>query len=167
MPTYYESLGVRDDATDEDIKNAFRRLAKKYHPDVNKSANAQQMFCDVYAAYEILADATKRKKYDAYLTNLARPKPPPSMQEEQEEIRTWQTQAESKGQTYADMPYKEFVSKVLDTMGAVAVCGFGVYMIFGLVMGAIFLIAAPFVLGPGGLLLWVGAYFYWKALNKP
>jgi DnaJ-class molecular chaperone len=64
---YYEVLGVKRDATEKEIRSAYRRLARKYHPDVNpgdKAAEAQ--FKDINAAYEVLKDADKRKKYDKY-----------------------------------------------------------------------------------------------------
>ena len=64
---YYEILGVKKDATDKDIKQAYRRLARKYHPDVNpgdKSAEAK--FKEINAAYEVLSDKEKRHKYDKY-----------------------------------------------------------------------------------------------------
>jgi len=60
----YEVLGVSRDATNEDIKKAYRSLAIRYHPDKNKEPNATQKFQDISVAYEILSDPEKRKKYD-------------------------------------------------------------------------------------------------------
>ena len=61
---YYETLGVKREATQQEIKSAYRKLARKYHPDVNKSADAQEKFKDINEAYEVLGDADKRKRYD-------------------------------------------------------------------------------------------------------
>ena len=61
---YYEILGVKRDATQQAIKSAYRKLARKYHPDVNKSADAQEKFKDINEAYEVLGDEQKRKRYD-------------------------------------------------------------------------------------------------------
>jgi len=61
---YYETLGVPRTATQDDIRKTYRKLARKYHPDVNKSAGAQAKFQDVAEAYEVLGDPDKRKKYD-------------------------------------------------------------------------------------------------------
>lgn len=61
---YYEILGVQRTATQQEIKSAYRKLARKYHPDVNKSADAQTKFKDINEAYEVLGDETKRKRYD-------------------------------------------------------------------------------------------------------
>ena len=62
---YYATLGVAKTATDKEIKQAFRKLARKYHPDVNPGdKGAEAKFKDVNEAYEVLGDAEKRKKYD-------------------------------------------------------------------------------------------------------
>src|SRR3954471_13032689 len=61
---YYKNLGVERSASDEDIKKAYRKLARKYHPDVSKEANAKEKFQDVAEAYETLKDKEKRAAYD-------------------------------------------------------------------------------------------------------
>ncbi|MFH1722460.1 MAG: molecular chaperone DnaJ [Candidatus Altiarchaeota archaeon] len=63
---YYEVLGVGKDASAAEIKKAYRTLAKKYHPDYNKDAGAEDKFKEVSEAYEVLADAEKKQKYDQY-----------------------------------------------------------------------------------------------------
>ncbi|MBN1176267.1 MAG: J domain-containing protein [Dehalococcoidales bacterium] len=63
----YDLLGVSKSASDKEIKQAYRRLARKYHPDVNAGdKGAESKFKEVNAAYEVLSDADKRKKYDKY-----------------------------------------------------------------------------------------------------
>ena len=67
---YYKVLGVEQNATQADIRKAYRKLAKKYHPDVNKSdPDAQQRFQEINEANEVLGDPEKRKKYDEYGEN--------------------------------------------------------------------------------------------------
>jgi curved DNA-binding protein len=61
---YYEILGVSRDAKPEDIRKAYRKLAKKYHPDVNKEAGAEEKYKEINEAYEVLKDPDKRQKYD-------------------------------------------------------------------------------------------------------
>ena len=61
---YYEVLGVSKTATDEEIKRSFRKLAKQYHPDVNKEPGAEEKFKEIGEAYAILSDPTKRKQYE-------------------------------------------------------------------------------------------------------
>ena len=63
---YYEVLGVSKDASDDDIKSAFRKLAKKYHPDICKEPDAEEKFKEVQEAYAVLSDPTKRKQYDQF-----------------------------------------------------------------------------------------------------
>ncbi len=65
---YYKTLNVSKDASDADIKRAYRKLAAKYHPDRNKAADAEQQFNQVGEAYEVLSNSQKRKMYDTYGT---------------------------------------------------------------------------------------------------
>jgi curved DNA-binding protein len=62
---YYEILGVAKDAAPEVIRRAYRRLAKKYHPDMNKEKGAEQKYKDVNEAWEVLKDPERRRRYDA------------------------------------------------------------------------------------------------------
>ena len=63
---YYEVLGVSKNASQDEIKSAFRKLAKKYHPDVSKEPDAEAKFKEVQEAYAILSDEGKRKQYDQF-----------------------------------------------------------------------------------------------------
>ncbi|MBP7213751.1 MAG: molecular chaperone DnaJ [Anaerolineaceae bacterium] len=63
---YYETLGVPRDASQDDIKKAFRDLARKYHPDVNKAEDAEEKFKEINEAYGVLSDTEKRASYDRY-----------------------------------------------------------------------------------------------------
>ncbi|TVQ38626.1 MAG: J domain-containing protein [Spirochaetaceae bacterium] len=66
---YYATLGVERSASQEQIQSAYRKLARRYHPDVNKKPEAEQKFKEVTEAYEVLKDPEKRRRYDALGSN--------------------------------------------------------------------------------------------------
>ena len=66
MPDYYDTLGVKKGASDEEIKKAYRKLARKWHPDANAGdPQAEERFKEIQEAYSVLSDADKRRQYDA------------------------------------------------------------------------------------------------------
>jgi curved DNA-binding protein len=66
----YETLGVSENASADEIKKAYRKLARKYHPDINKSPEAEEKFKEINAAYEILSDPEKKRQYDQVGDNM-------------------------------------------------------------------------------------------------
>ncbi len=64
--SYYDVLGVSKDADEKEIKSAFRKLAKQYHPDVNKEPGAEEKFKEIGEAYSVLSDEQKRRQYDQF-----------------------------------------------------------------------------------------------------
>src|SRR5712671_4125843 len=84
---YYQTLGVARTASEKEIKSAYRRLARQYHPDVNKDPKATDRFKLINEAYEVLSDSKKRSKYDQMGADWER------IEREQEFARQYQTQA--------------------------------------------------------------------------
>jgi curved DNA-binding protein len=72
---FYESLGVSRDADRDDIQRAYRKLARQYHPDVNKDPGAEERFKEISEAYDVLGDAEQRKRYDAFGEDFRRVSP--------------------------------------------------------------------------------------------
>ncbi|MEN5343679.1 DnaJ domain-containing protein, partial [Achromobacter mucicolens] len=83
---YYSILGVEQGASDDDIRKAYRKLARKYHPDVSKESDAETRMRDVNEAYDVLRDAEKRQAYDNLAAGVSPggggPPPPPGGPEE-------------------------------------------------------------------------------------
>ncbi|MCW2947604.1 MAG: molecular chaperone DnaJ, partial [Actinoallomurus sp.] len=63
---FYETLGVSRTASQEEIQRAYRKLARKYHPDVNKAPEAEDRFKEISEAYSVLSDPEQRKRYDVF-----------------------------------------------------------------------------------------------------
>ena len=63
---YYQILGVSRDASKEELKRSYRRLARKYHPDVNKEPGAEERFKEINRAYEVLSEPETRSRYDRF-----------------------------------------------------------------------------------------------------
>ena len=99
---YYKILSVAKDASADDIKKAYRRLAHKYHPDVSKAADAEEKFKEVAEAYATLKDADKRAAYDALGTQRAGAefRPPPD----------WQQQYQETGFSFDDADFADLFS---------------------------------------------------------
>jgi curved DNA-binding protein len=113
---YYKTLGVSRDASAEEIKKAFRRLARKYHPDVSKVADAEQKMKEVNEAYTVLSDAEKRAAYDQLGHGYQAGKefrPPPN----------WDTDFEFSGRGFSGAQasdFSDFFSELFGRMGGSA-----------------------------------------------
>ncbi|MGO2954173.1 MAG: DnaJ domain-containing protein, partial [Leuconostoc mesenteroides] len=68
---YYDRLGVSKDASQDEIKKAYRKLSKKYHPDLNHEPGAEEKYKEVQEAFETLGDEQKRAQYDQFGPNGA------------------------------------------------------------------------------------------------
>ncbi len=157
MATYYQIIDISQNASQDDIKKAFRKKAKRLHPDVNKSKGAKEKFQQLNEAYQVLTDPNKRRLYDIRLRHgivvkkvYYRPAStrPASPVYKEREARYAQRESESSS------PYEKIVDRVLFIVlliiGLYGI-GFGIYRVFinppdnddinpvhGLVLGLVF-----------------------------
>lgn len=127
FPDYYKRLGLRKNATKEEIKKAFRQLALQYHPDRNKNPDAAQRFIEVNEAYLILYDDEARQKYDREYDYHYREEyvahEEPSYQYDYSQnnstvfndpdLNNWSNKAREQGNEYANMTFDDFSKMVL------------------------------------------------------
>ena len=105
---YYELLGVKRDATSEEIKKAYRKQAKKWHPDINKDKDAPNISKKLNEAKEILLDESKRQKYDAYLQETEKNKYNPKYKETKEYSETKETNNHETSSSYTEETYTKW-----------------------------------------------------------
>lgn len=137
MKNYYKTLGLNQNATIEEIKKAYRKLAFEYHPDHNKSENASSFFREITEAYEILKDTEKRKVYDEFVLGN-------NSKQAEERMDSWQNQAKKKATEYSEMDYDAFKNNLMNELALVArhSGNFGclIFIIFGFLMSFYMLI---------------------------
>lgn len=97
MIDFYELLGIRDDATEEEIKSAYRKMAKKYHPDINKTEEANKIIVSLNEAKETLLDSSKRYNYDLLLNEIKH-----SKQTSKNKNETYNTKTKEYKETYSE-----------------------------------------------------------------
>ncbi len=105
---YYELLGVKRDATSEEIKKAYRKQAKKWHPDINKDKDAPNISKKLNEAKEILLDESKRQKYDVYLQETEKNKYNPKYKETKEYSETKETNNQETSSSYTEETYTKW-----------------------------------------------------------
>jgi curved DNA-binding protein CbpA len=134
MIDYYKILGLNQNASQKDIKKAYRRKSLYYHPDKNNSADSHEKFIKINQAFEILGDPERRKKYDQlynrYVLNQ-------NSTFSQQEKKDWQgnlnnaaSKGKEKGEKYAQ-DFNIFSKKVLKTAFFQILAEIGVSLIFG------------------------------------
>lgn len=125
LPNYYKTLGVSTAATKAEIKKAYRKLAKQWHPDINKSPNAHDKFIEINNAYLLLYDDEARVKYDKELkaykqsysssttkkaTTEEKNEPKQTYTYQDEDLNRWAKNAQKQAESYAKMAFYEFAN---------------------------------------------------------
>jgi len=131
IKNYYKILDVKSDATIEEIKKAYRKLALKCHPDVNKDVNAHNMFIEINEAYLILSDSEARKKYDrAYRSYFIRQPETADLitdyeeeRYEDDDLNNWSKNARKQSEKYASMSYEKFSKMVKEIVKETSIQG--------------------------------------------
>ena len=128
LKDYYKILGISKDASNQEIKSAYRELAKKWHPDVCNEPNAHEKFIEISEAYEILKDPVKRQQYDQHFKYKQQVKQEKysesdyqrnreyentSTNKNYEAFRRAQEEARRKAQEYANTNIEDFMNTVL------------------------------------------------------
>ena len=108
---YYDILGVTPDSDNDEVKSSYRKLARKYHPDVNRDFNSAEMFKDVLEAYKTLSDETKRKTYDMVNGFYKNPKYDYSRKYSSQDGDAQETKKDLKNDTFETSKNKENVKE--------------------------------------------------------
>lgn len=184
MVNYYEILEIDSSATDREVKSAFRRLAKKYHPDVNQTQGATEVFKKVYMAYEVLSDPYKKQLYDEMRGTSGGY----SQTEETADASNfnydsgfseWERRAGNRAEYYANMRYEQFREEELHGadfffhqialfLGLIALYAIGVGGIYfaKTVITAVMEGKVPFVSVFGALLCFAfGVFVLWQGIK--
>lgn len=124
MKDYYQVLNLNKNCTAKEIKSAFRRLSKQFHPDLNDSPDAEPKFIEIYEAYQILIDSSKRKKYDDLRSkqkNQSIVRYQKKRKESEQKFQEWSAQARREGYQYSRMNFKNFAKQVFDVLEEVSI----------------------------------------------
>ena len=111
---YYDILDISMNASNEDIKKAFRKLSFKYHPDHNKEADAGEKFIKLFEAYEILKEPYKRSTYNELLNKSVFNNV--NYEKNENSFNEWKSTARNEGEYYSKKSYKDF-EKIFDRVG--------------------------------------------------
>lgn len=115
---YYKILGINEKSTDAEIKKAYRKLARKYHPDLNPdNKEAQQKFQQINEANEVLSDPEKRKKYDKYGKDWQHAEAFEAAQKNRESNRGYTREDHFAGNSYSDNDFSDFFESMFGSRG--------------------------------------------------
>lgn len=132
---YYRILNIGVNASNDEIKRAYRKLSKQWHPDINKSSNAHEYFININEAYNILIKPETRRLYDMYYYVQY-----PTIHFNDSDIETNATLGRVQGETFVQMEYEEFLIALMNftkTTGSVIGCAILMYIGLFICIGGI------------------------------
>jgi len=145
---YYSTLLIPEDASLEQIKAAFRELAKKYHPDKNSAPNASELFKNIFEAYEVLKDEQKRKAFDNVRkkhydsTRVVLYK---VYENDSSNFKEDREKAHQQADFYSNMPYNDFINSALFEIRFIAKNSPKIYVLTAMILFGAFMIILGFV----------------------
>jgi len=120
LENYYSILNIDYRATDKEIIRAYRNMALKFHPDINKSPSAHDLFIKIHEAYEILKDPAKRKIYDEKYYEFFLKKEQTinidDILKDNPDFDNWKNQAKQNGEQYSQMTFQDYKNEILDKL---------------------------------------------------
>jgi hypothetical protein len=148
MKDYYSILEIRKNASIDDIKKSYRKLALKFHPDVCNEPNTEQKFIEITEAYQILSDTEQRKIYDELISGIEN-------DDNTSRFETYKKKAQQKAETYAHFDISKFKETILDNLNqAYETSKRGAKLGCGIYGGLLFLCAGIF-----GIFKWIEYWF--------
>ncbi len=109
MNTYYDILSISENALASEIKSAFRKLAKQYHPDLNSAENAKEKFIEVEVAYSCLSDSKTRLAYDRLLKMQRMERANPRVRQKyQQDVNRRSGKGNKRAQAHSEMSYQQY-----------------------------------------------------------
>jgi len=142
MAEYYKVLRINKGASDAEIRKAYRDMAKRYHPDLNKDPDAKKKFMEANEAYEMLIDRRKRYSYDVRRkarSKMSRSHTRKYAEEPDTAYDDWVASARERANTHSQMPYEKFMNTSFYKRTSMV---FSVYFLLILIIG-VFLIFYP------------------------
>ncbi|WP_107037453.1 J domain-containing protein [Brumimicrobium mesophilum] len=139
MSTYYTTLEISENADSSEIKKAFRKLAKQYHPDLNSSENAKDKFIEIEVAYSCLSDRKTRLAYDRLLKMQRMQRANPRVKQKyQQDVNRRTRKGNSRAQAHSKMNYQQYKR---DQLFRYSILSVALKTLFTIIAGAILMVA--------------------------
>lgn len=138
MSTYYDILGISEKAQSSEIKSAFRKLAKRYHPDLNPAENAKEKFIEIEVAYSCLSDSKTRLAYDRLLKMQRMERVNPRVKQKyQQDVNRRTGKGNRRAQAHSEMSYQQYKR---DQLFRFSILSVALKTLFTIIAGALMMV---------------------------